>query len=614
MIGSFASPRAWSRPWWTLLGACALLLTTVDALLIGRATDLFSGGFLVAEPLRTPLRFGLFLAASLVFDLTLVLCTWALVLPLLARTRLSQRQALASAALVGARAAVRVPVLPLPARALHRRLDRSDLLLALAGGSPIEWLAQASYHLLPIAVVIGAGIGAALLAVRALRASPARPAPRSARCRPPRASAGLGALALVASAADPAAALSARRSGLPGARAQDLGSRPDRARRAHHRLRLRSLRPGAAAARPGAVRRHAPPVRARPARQRHRRERPGRRSPGRLPRAGRRVQRAARCSRASPHVVLVLLEGMRADSVGGTLDGRELTPFLNRLAREGASSAHAYANSPYTARSRGQLIGGRLAPYPAQSTLVDDFHANGYEVAWFSAQDESFGARESAMLGLERVDVHYDARDDAEFNVSPFPHLGQQRGVVEAPERARGRVPGRAHAGPAAVPVLELRRHALPLRPPRARRRARRRALAARAHLARRSEGRVRDLRERGRERGPRHRGAARARAHAARRRRDRAGRELGPRRGAVRARRARPRARARRRADARAAGGRTAWAASGRSRSGSPTSAPRCSARSRSRPAPSRRARASRRSRADTSCSTWRCRSGRGC
>jgi len=65
-------------------------------------------------------------------------------------------------------------------------------------------------------------------------------------------------------------------------------------------------------------------------------------------------------------------------------------------------------------------MGGRLAPFPGQSTLLDDFHANGYAVAWFSGQDESIGARESAMLGLERTDVYYDARDDAERSVSSF--------------------------------------------------------------------------------------------------------------------------------------------------------------------------------------------------
>ncbi|MGH2900650.1 MAG: sulfatase-like hydrolase/transferase, partial [Solirubrobacteraceae bacterium] len=127
-----------------------------------------------------------------------------------------------------------------------------------------------------------------------------------------------------------------------------------------------------------------------------------------------------------PHVLLVFLEGMRADVLGQSLGGREITPFLNALARDGASSAHAFANSPYTARSRGQLIGGRLAPFPGQSTLLDDFHANGYAVAWFSGQDESFGARESAMLGIERADMYYDARSDPEHNVSLFRTSGSR--------------------------------------------------------------------------------------------------------------------------------------------------------------------------------------------
>ncbi len=419
MIGSFASPRAWSRPWWTLLGVCALLLTTVDALLIGRATALFGGGFLVAEPLRTPLRFGLFMAASLVFDLALVLCTWGVVLPLLARTRLSQRQALASAAL-----AALVPPFAYVyfryqlARYIGDLMDL-DLLLALAGGSPIEWLAQASYHVLPIAVVIGGGIGAALLVVRALRASPGTPGAAQRELPATASAAGLGVLALAASAAilppfclrggAGCQALERKTSGLAlsvlaeritdfdfdryGLARRPLDQAPFDATRHPFALDL----PGNGIDENGLAGDHPADYRA-PADE---------------------FTESPAFAR-KPHVVLVLLEGMRADSIGGTLDGRELTPFLNRVAREGASSANAWANSPYTARSRGQFVGGRLAPYPAQSTLVDDFHANGYEVAWFSAQDESFGARESAMLGLERVDVHYDARDDAEHSISPF--------------------------------------------------------------------------------------------------------------------------------------------------------------------------------------------------
>lgn len=423
MIGSFASPRAWSRPWWILLAACALLLTTVDALLIGRATYLFSGGFLVAEPLRTPLRFGLFLAASLLFDITLLLFSWTIVLPVLARLRLSLRQALAAAAL----AALAPPLAFIYfryqlARYIGDLMDPS-LLLALAGGSPVEWLAQASFHLLPIAAVLGGSIGVGLLLVRALRASSSADGAAQATLPATASVAGLCALALAASAAvlppfclrggAGCAALERKASGLAltelSERLTDFDfDRHGLARRPVDQAPFDATRhpfaldlPGNGIDENGLAGDHPADYRAP---------------------ADAFVEKPVFARR--PHVVLVFFEGMRADTLGGTLGEREITPFLNRLAAEGASSAHAFANSPYTARSRGQLVGGRLAPFPDQSTLVDDFHANGYQVAWFSAQDESFGARESAMLGLQRVDTYYDARSDPQHNVSPFPTSG----------------------------------------------------------------------------------------------------------------------------------------------------------------------------------------------
>jgi hypothetical protein len=419
VIGSFASLVAWSRPWWLLLGFCTALLTVVDALLIGRTTYLFSGGFLVAEPLRTPLLFGLFLAASLVFDLTLVLFSWSVALPVLARLRLSPRQNLAVAAL----AALAPPLAFVYFRYQLSRyigdlLDPS-LLLAIAGGSPIEWLAQASAHLVPVAGVIGATTGLGLLFVRAMRSYSGALGAAQIALPATAGAAGLCALALAASAVilppfclrggAGCEALERKASGLAltalAERATDfdfdgygLARRPlDQAPFDSSRHPFALDLPGNGIDENGLAGDHPADFQ---------------------PPADEFVERPVFARR--PHVLLVFLEGMRADTLGRSLGGREITPFLNRLAAEGASSAHAFANSPYTARSRGQLMGGRLAPYPEQSTMIDDFHANGYVVAWFSAEDESFGARESAMLGIQRADVHYDARDDAERSISPF--------------------------------------------------------------------------------------------------------------------------------------------------------------------------------------------------
>lgn len=118
-----------------------------------------------------------------------------------------------------------------------------------------------------------------------------------------------------------------------------------------------------------------------------------------------------------PHLLIVFLESFRGDLIGLRHRDREVTPFLNRLAREGASTSRAYVHSPYTAGSRGQFFGGRLVGHPGQDTLIDDFHDRGYFVAYFSGADESF-ANGEAVIGFDRADVFYDARQDKDRRTS----------------------------------------------------------------------------------------------------------------------------------------------------------------------------------------------------
>lgn len=124
-----------------------------------------------------------------------------------------------------------------------------------------------------------------------------------------------------------------------------------------------------------------------------------------------------------PDFLLVYLESFRADRLGAERNGHEITPFLNALAREGSSSERAYVNSPYTIWSRAQLYGGALNPRYGQRTLVDDFRELGYTTAHLSAQDDSFG-RSVELLGLDRVDYLYDARQDADRRTSRTANAG----------------------------------------------------------------------------------------------------------------------------------------------------------------------------------------------
>jgi hypothetical protein len=116
-------------------------------------------------------------------------------------------------------------------------------------------------------------------------------------------------------------------------------------------------------------------------------------------------------------VLLVFLESFRGDLIGRRFQGREVTPFLNRLAREGAHSERAFVHTPSTVASRAQLFSGRLVVRPGEGTLIDDFKGQGYFVAHFSGQNDAYGNSE-ALLGVARADVFYDARRDAERRTS----------------------------------------------------------------------------------------------------------------------------------------------------------------------------------------------------
>ena len=92
-----------------------------------------------------------------------------------------------------------------------------------------------------------------------------------------------------------------------------------------------------------------------------------------------------------PDVVLLFLESFRADALGAQVRGHAVTPFFDALAAAGVSVPHAYSHNGYTVQSRYHLMTGRLVPSSGTGSLVDDFKRNAYEVAYFSAQDESFG-------------------------------------------------------------------------------------------------------------------------------------------------------------------------------------------------------------------------------
>lgn len=122
----------------------------------------------------------------------------------------------------------------------------------------------------------------------------------------------------------------------------------------------------------------------------------------------------------TPPVMLVVLESVRADVVGLHVNGRPVTPTLDALARAGLSHPRAYSHNGYTVQSRYHLMAGSLVN-GFGGALLDDFARNGYETAYFSGQDESFGISGARFdSGFARADVRYDARQDRERRASTY--------------------------------------------------------------------------------------------------------------------------------------------------------------------------------------------------
>jgi len=420
-VAFFVSRRLRIAPVWiALLLACAAVLTAVDTALIARTTQLFRGGFLVVDPPRGAVRIGLFLLQSLELDATLVLLIWLVTLPLVRLMRLVGAQRLLAAGVFG----LAPPLAFLYVRYhLSRYLGQMtdpDLWLALSGGSPVEWFEQAQAQVMPVAATVGAGLVSAAVAIRSLRhtrngageldgfAAPALAAVAVAFLFTSGVAAGILSHAC-AHAGAACEALEKKASGTALVplfqRATDfdfdgygmfsplVDQAPFDATRHPFALDL----PGDGIDQNGLAGDHPRDFRVPP---------------------DEFVEKPVFARR--PNVIVIFLEGVRAGIIGSKLGGKPVTPFLDTLVAKGALSNHAFANSPYTARSRGQLFGGRLGPYRDQSTLIDDFHANGYTVGWVSGEDESSSVEETRQLGLSRTDFHFDARDEPQFSLAPF--------------------------------------------------------------------------------------------------------------------------------------------------------------------------------------------------
>ena len=116
-----------------------------------------------------------------------------------------------------------------------------------------------------------------------------------------------------------------------------------------------------------------------------------------------------------PPVILFVLESLRADAVGAVYEGRRVTPVMDSLAAEGVRVEDAWSHNGVTSQSRYHILTGSLVYGRGDSTLLDDFKDHGYDVAYFSGQNDDFG---SLGIDYHRLDKYYDARQDMQFRYS----------------------------------------------------------------------------------------------------------------------------------------------------------------------------------------------------
>jgi glucan phosphoethanolaminetransferase (alkaline phosphatase superfamily) len=126
---------------------------------------------------------------------------------------------------------------------------------------------------------------------------------------------------------------------------------------------------------------------------------------------------------STPDVVMIVLESFRADARGAQIEGKPVTPVLDALAARGVAPGLAYSHNGYTVQSRRHIFTGSIADIRGKDTLIDDFKRQGYEVAYFSGQDESFGGAAQG-IGFDRADIAYDARQDRDRRYSNFSTAG----------------------------------------------------------------------------------------------------------------------------------------------------------------------------------------------
>lgn len=409
--------RSWLRLWILLAGIAAILATSVDAALLQRKLQIFTGGFLSLDHLKTSLDVGLFITTSLIADMGITIPLTAIVLWIASRVR---RNATPLAFAVIVIVVTPFMIWNFVRYRLQDYLGQAfdvTLTFEIANRSVSEILAVASSHLAaPVLILLG-GIVSLIAAIWLFKfmlvdwkqlPSPPRPGIVIVwSCL-------TFLIALVVTcltwfSSEPLETALGRK--FSGGLFSSIGET------------LTDLdRDGY-----GLLRRPLDPEPFNPNVYPYATEIPGNGidengAAGDLPAdSGLSPRESTPVSQWShkPNIIFFLLESFRADLLEANHKGKAITPVLNRLAKQGNSVPLVFCHNGYTAPSRYHLFSGSLFSLGGGKSLIDDFKENGYEVAYFSAQDVLFGGKQYD-IGYSRVDVAYDAQVEPERRFTVF--------------------------------------------------------------------------------------------------------------------------------------------------------------------------------------------------
>lgn len=403
--------------------ASAVTLTMLDAALLQRRDNFFTGGFLSVDHLAGPWETMAFLVASLTADAAVAGVAAAVMVRLFA-VRLRPRALQLAALVAGMAPLVGVDILEYELMRYLGDVATAGLLLDLMGGNVREVLTVAMGHvLMPVALAASALAATVCLVILVHRRQVVddlvRDAASASRAPWPGVwplacmmlAAGLGGVTLASTTSNALGYGVSRKAS--GRALSLLASRLTDADRDGYGLTgpLPDTAPFDAGIHPFAL------------------DSPGNgidedSLAGDLPR-GPSYRESGQVGgwKRRPDVVLFVLESFRADVVGAQLAGTRVTPVLDALADHGASSTRAYSPNGFTVQSRYHMLSGSLAEVRDGKSLVDDFRAQGYTVAYVSGWDETF--RESRYdVGFARADIRVDARAEVERRVSQFSTAG----------------------------------------------------------------------------------------------------------------------------------------------------------------------------------------------